>query len=251
MAAGTSPATAAVPSEAPLSQAARVINTFISPTKTFTDIKRSASWWVPWVLGAVMSLAFVATAANKVGFEQIVDNNLRLRPKQMEQLEKAPPDQRARQMALSITITKAIAYAYPVVSLIVAVVIAAILLGSMNFGAGAQLKFGTVLAVVIYAGLPGLIKAGLAIVSLLAGVSPEGFTFENPIASNLSFIGKPGSPLYTLGASLDVFTIWILVLCGIGLACVSKVKRSTTMAIVFGWWAVMILLGVGMAAMFS
>jgi hypothetical protein len=251
MAAATSAATSPSPSQPPLSQAARVINTFIAPTKTFNDINRSASWWVPWLLGAIMSLAFVATAANRVGFEQINENQLRMQPKRMEQVEKLPADQRESQMRLGVKFTKVFSYLWPGVALLLAVIMAAVLMATMNFGAGAQLKFGTVLAVVIYAGLPGLIKAALSIASLLAGVSPEGFTFQNPIASNLSFIDKPGTPLSTLGASLDIFTIWTLVLCGIGLACVSKSKRSTTMGIVFGWWALIVLLGVAAAAIFS
>ncbi|MGB7554313.1 MAG: hypothetical protein WBM04_08060 [Candidatus Korobacteraceae bacterium] len=34
----------------PLSQAERVVDTFVAPSKTFTDIRRNATWWVPWVL---------------------------------------------------------------------------------------------------------------------------------------------------------------------------------------------------------
>ena len=34
----------------PLSQAERVVDTFIAPSKTFTDILRSSSWWLPWLI---------------------------------------------------------------------------------------------------------------------------------------------------------------------------------------------------------
>ncbi len=43
-------------SAAPLSEIARVIDTFSAPSKTFTDVKRSASWWLPFLIGAVVTI---------------------------------------------------------------------------------------------------------------------------------------------------------------------------------------------------
>jgi hypothetical protein len=54
--------------------------------------------------------------------------------------------------------------------------------------------------------------------------------------------------LYTLATSLDAVTIWTLVLLGIGTAIVAGVKRSAGYAAVFGWWAIFILVSVGVAA---
>jgi hypothetical protein len=39
-----------------------------------------------------------------------------------------------------------------------------------------------------------------------------------------------------MASSLDVLSIWTIVLVGIGFACTSKVKRSTAIAIVAGWY---------------
>ena len=33
-----------------LSQVERVVDTFVAPSKTFTDILRSTSWWLPFLL---------------------------------------------------------------------------------------------------------------------------------------------------------------------------------------------------------
>ena len=54
--------------------------------------------------------------------------------------------------------------------------------------------------------------------------------------------------LYTLATSLDVVTIWTLVLLGMGTAIVAGVKRSSGYIAVFGWWAIFVLFGVGVAA---
>jgi hypothetical protein len=47
---------------------------------------------------------------------------------------------------------------------------------------------------------------------------------------------------------LDVTTIWTLALLGIGIAAVAKVKRNSGYIAVFGWWAIIELIGVGWAA---
>ncbi len=234
-----------------LTEPQRLINTFIAPTKTFTDIRRKASWWAPFLVVAVAWVALAFTAGHYVGWNQILENRMRMAPRQAEQLDKLPPAQKAQQMRIQLIVTKGIGYGFPVFILIGILVIAGILLATMNFGAGAEAKFGQVMAVVTYAHLPLVIKSILGIVTLAAGASPEGFTLENPIASNLSGLFTVGTPMYALGAALDGITIWELVLTGIGLACITKLKRGTTFAMVFGWWALVTMIGVGIAALFA
>ena len=71
---GTTPAPApngsvsAVPPGEGLSQSSRIIDTFIAPSKTFTDINRNPSWWVPWVLMSVVSMAVRLGGDQKIGF---------------------------------------------------------------------------------------------------------------------------------------------------------------------------------------
>jgi hypothetical protein len=238
---------------APLSEPQRIINIFIAPTKTFTDIRRVARWWAPWLLISLFSYALVGVVAQKIGFEEVTENQLKLSPKRAEQIEKMPPDQRARQIQLSVTITKTISYLIPIANLIYLLVIAAALLATLKFGAGAEISFATALAVVTYSFLPSIIQALLAIASVLAGVDPEGFNFQNPVASNLGHLVSPAtSPaLYTLLSKIDIFSIWICVLMGIGFAAVTRLKRSTTLAVVFGWYVLVTLVAVGLAAAFS
>ncbi len=130
---------------------------------------------------------------------------------------------------------------------------AAVLLATLKFGAGAEVKYKTLFALVIYASVPGLFKAVLAVVSLLAGVASDAFTFQNPVATNPGyFVDAASSPvLFSLLSSIDILTIWILVLAAIGITCVSKVKRGTAFAVVFGWYAVTVLFGVAIALSFA
>jgi hypothetical protein len=240
---------------AKLSAMSRMVNTFIAPSQTFTDLKHHTTWstWVaPWLLTAILSWIFVAVMAQKIGFEQVSENQLKMAPQRAEQLEKLPPEQRARQMALSVTITKAISFAVPFFSLIFLVIVAAVLMATFNFGVGAEVPFKVALAVVFYAGLPGIVRSLLGILSMLAGVDPEGFIVQNPVATNPAYFMNPAeSPvLYSLASSLDVVIIWMLVLTGIGFSCVSKMNKGTTMGVVFGWYILVTLVGAGFAALF-
>lgn len=246
---GSSP-TVATPGEG-LSQSARLIDTFIAPTKTFTDINRSTSWWVPWLLMSVISLAFVVVAGQKVGFDKITNTQMSANPKQVERMDKLPPDQRAQNMAIAVKITQGISYATPLFILLFGVIVAGVLMGTFSFAAGAPVKFGAAMAVTMYAFVPGIIKTLLAIVSLLAGADPDAFRIDNPIATNLGFFlsSSEHPALYKLASSIDIFTIWTMILMVIGFTCVSKAKKGTSAAIVFGWYIVVTLIGVGFAAM--
>jgi len=247
--------TAAVPPQepAPLSEAQRLVNTFFAPSKTFTDLRRSAVWWAPFLITVVFSTVFVYVVDQKVGFRKVVENQLRLQPKQAERFENMPASQRETAMERQTTITKGISYGFPLLMLAWHAIVAGVLLATLKFGASAEIKYKTLFALVLYAGLPGLFKAVLAVVSLLAGVASDAFTFQNPVATNPGyFIDAASSPaLFSLLSSIDVLTIWTLVLAAIGITCVSKVKRGAAFAVVFGWYAVTVLLGVAIALAFA
>ncbi len=234
-----------------LSEGERLINVFIAPSKTFTDLKRKASWFVPWLVLAIASLAFIGVVAQKVGFRQITENAMRMNPKAQDRIAQMPAEQRQAAMRISVTITEAITFAVPVIALVIYVIVAAVLMATFNFGMGAEVPFGTSLAIVIYARLPEIIKALLIIISLFAGADPESFNIQNPIASNLGFfVDASAHPaLHSLASAFDIFSIWVIVLTGIGFSCVSKVKKSTAIGVVFGWYALITLVGVGWLAL--
>lgn len=238
---------------APLSEPQRLIDTFIAPSKTFTDLRRSAMWWAPFLISAIVSILFVGVVSQKVGFRKVWENQLQAQPKQAERLESLPADQREKQVRVQVMVTKVISYCFPILVLIWDVVVAAVLLATLKFALSAEVKFKTLFALVVYSSLPGVLKAILAALSVLAGVSGDSFTFQNPLATNPGYFMDPASSpvLYRLLTSFDVFTIWTLALAAIGITCISKVKSGAAFAVVFGWFAVLIVIGVGFTAVFS
>src|SRR5438477_3995759 len=244
---------APIPETAPLSQGARTINTFIAPSKTFTDLRRDASWWAPFLLMIVVSTVFVYTAGQKIGFRKIMENQMQAQPKAQERLEKLPAEQREQQMAGGAKFTRIISYAFPVITLIFWLIIAGALFGTFKFAAGADITFKVSLAIVVYAALPLMVKTLLALLSVVAGMSPDSFSFQNPVATNPGYFMNPSDNvfLYSVASGMDIFLIWTLALTAIGFACVSKVKRSTSFAVVFGWWALFTLGGAALGSAFS
>ncbi len=241
------PAPALEPQPAGLSYPARIVNVFFAPSKTFTDLKRKSGWLVPFLLIAMVSVFFVWAVDAKIGFDKVSENQIKMNPKAMDRFEKLSPQDRQKQLDLSAKITKYASYASPVFVLVIMLIISAVYLGTFNFGMGAQLKFGTTLAVVIYAGIPSVLKSLLAIVTLFAGVDPDGFMIQNPVATNLGALVDPTvhRTLFSIGSNLDIFAIWSLILTGIGFSCVTKVKRGPAMAVAFGWYLVYVLVAAG------
>jgi hypothetical protein len=239
------------PESAPLSEPARIVNTFIAPSKTFTDLQRKSSWWAPWLLISIVGIAFMFVVDRQIGFEQVSRNQI-AHSSRAEQFEKLSPDQQARQLQISVSVTRIISYALPLINLLAFVIIAAVLMGTFNLAAGAAIPFGRALAIVIYGSLPGTIGYLLAMISLFAGVDREGFDINNPVATNPAYFMDPvgNKFLHHMASAFDVFIIWNIVVMGIGFACNSKVKRSTAILIVAGLYFAYKLAGAALAAAF-
>lgn len=230
-----------------LSQGARIVDTLIAPQKTFADIRRSAQWWLPFLLVTIVGWGLVYVAEQKIGLQKLVENDLHARPKAEAQFEKAAPEVQQQQ----IKITGIIYYvAIPVFTLLIWLVMAGLQFGTFKVAANADISFSKSLAVVAYAGLPMILRNLLGIVSVLAGVSADGFTINNPIASNPGyFMNAADSPFwYFIASQVDIFLLWTLALTAIGFATAGKVKMGTSFAIVIAWWVVITL---AFSALFS
>ena len=237
--------------EAPgLSEGARLINTFIAPSKTFTDLRRNASWWGPWLLISIFALIFIYSMDRQIGFEQISKNEVE-HSKRADQFDKLPADQQQKQLSISSAFVRYFSYGIPVTILLFFAITATVLWMTFKFGTGADIPFKRAYAIIFYASLPGIIGSILGAVSMFAGVDPEGFNVNNPVATNPAyFMDRAGSKfLYGMASGLDVLVIWSIVLMGIGFSCNSKVKRGTAIGIVAGWYLLWKLVTVGLASM--
>lgn len=236
-----------------LSEAERVIDTFVAPSKTFEDIRVNTSWWVPFVLLSIMAIIFSFSVGKKIGWDQVMQNEIAKSPSRAAQIEKMPPEQRDRMMGMQTKIAEYSGYASPVFILVSAVIVAAVLLMVFNFGFGATLKFSTSLAIVMYAWLATLVSTALAIITMFAGANPEGFNVRNPVGTNPAYFMDATTAnkfLYGMASAVDVIALWIIFLMAVGISSNSKVKKGTAFVTILGLFIVVKLVGSAFAAMF-
>jgi hypothetical protein len=234
----------------PLSQAARLVDTFVAPTKTFADIRRSATWWLPFVLICIVSFAFAYTAMHKVGLPTLVDSIIHSNASLGEKLANSTPDQAAK-IRSSIEMQFRFMYIAPVFILLVALIVAGVFLGTANFVFGGKANYKQMLAVWFYGTLPIIFISILTIITLYAGMQSDSFNIKNTVGTNVGYFLQGGdSPhwLATLLSSVDVFAIWSAILLTIGVSIVAGIKRSSAAIVVFGWWALYVIFQTAIAA---
>lgn len=233
----------------PLSQVERVVDTFVAPSKTFTDTLRSTSWWLPFVIMVLLSELFSYTILHKVGLPTLVDSVVHSSAPLEDRINSAAPADAAR-MRAGIEMQFKFMYVYPIIALIFAVIAAAVLLASANFGFGGHATFGRMMAVWFYGTLPLAFISILTVIAIYAGISTDSFNVKNTIGTNVGYYLQDSAPhwLATLLGSVDIFAIWTASVLTIGVSIAAGIKRSSAAIIVFGWWGLWILLQTGFAA---
>jgi Yip1 domain len=111
---------------------------------------------------------------------------------------------------------------------------------------GAEVSFQRATAVVFYSFFPLLISTILLTVSLLVSADPNSIDLTNPMPTNPAFFMDPQGNkfIYAILYSLDIFSIWVLVLMGLGFSVVSanrKPDKSTGITTMFVVFAIFVL----------
>ena len=167
------------PSGTGLSQVERVVDTFVAPTKTFTDILRNYK----------LVASVFAAGASDAGDDRSGGEAGRLGTGGGEP---DPPESEARggdgqphagaksqpRCSLSANISRYLSYGSFVLILVFVAIFALIYWASFNFGLGAKTTFGQMFAVCMYASLPRLLIGLLSIVTLLFGNSADAYDRE-------------------------------------------------------------------------
>jgi hypothetical protein len=236
----------------PLSQVERVVDTFVAPSKTFTDILRSASWWLPLLLAFVITAASAFAIDHTIGFDRVSEQAISQSPRAEEQMAQLTPEARAQRIHISAIVTRYISYSAGIFFLIFGAFFALLNWAGINFGFGAKTTYAQNLAVGLYASLPRMVVALLNIVFVYAGVGTENYDMKNPVGTNLGYYMPDAAPwLKALATQFDVFALWSLVLTVIGTAIIAKKTVGQAAIVVVGWWAVTVLLIVGLTALTS
>jgi len=197
-------------------------------------------------------LVLIALFAQHVGWERAVRHQFETNPRLMQ----LPADQRERQMQMQIRFSGVGAYVGVILGIpIVDLIWAGLLLGIVKGIMGAQVRYKQAFAVVAWAGLPGIISTILAIIVMFLK-NPDDFNLQNPLVFNPGALMDPLTSskfTYSLASSLDLFTIWVLVLIGIGLKAAGgkTISAGGAMTAVFLPWMVWILCKAALSGVFG
>ena len=233
----------------PLTGIQRVTNTYVAPTKTFADIRRSRSWWLPFAILAVFSYLFTLTAMSHVGVQRLAESAIHNNPSQNEKLQQATPEQREQTLHITAIIMQVSFFGWPVFVLLLSALGALLLWVGFNFILGGSATYPGMFAVMMFAWLPSIFRSILTTVMLFLG-DPESFNINDPIGTNPGFYMPADSSAFLKSAlgSLDIFSLWILALMAIGGAIVARVKIRSGVILVFTTWLIFVLLKSAVAA---
>ena len=230
------------PSGPGLSEPQRLINTFFAPKKTFTDLKRNDSWWVPWLISAVFCVIYAVVVVPRIDMARFLQTQIDRSPSAQRRMEQLPPEQRQQVISAQATGTKVTFYAFGIVILVGGLIFAAILMAIYNFVLGAEVPFGRSMAVVFYSFFPWNLATLLLLVSVLVSSDPNTIDLTNPMPTNPAFFMDPmgNKFLYTIARNLDIFRLWAVVLLGLGFSAASSNRKPsvstgiTTMFVIYG-----------------
>ena len=236
-----------LPEEPSMSEVARITGVFSSPSVAFRDIAKRPRWWIPVILLSILAVISSLAYDKRIGYEQGARRILEASPQMLDM----PPAQRERSVAIIATVMKVQGYGGAILFILLGVLIfAAVLKFLFDVIMGADVGFQRMMGIVSYAQLPTLIQ--IALTMLVMNLKPpEDFDIQNPLAFNVGAFLSSETPawLRSLGASLDLFSLWSIALMAIGVSVASrKMTFGKALAGIVFPWALYVALKTGAAA---
>ena len=234
-----------------LGQIERVVDAFVAPSRTFADILRSTSWWLPFVLMLVTSTALNLVIDRQVGFDRVYENQLAQSPRQQEQINNLAPEQKAQAVERATMGIRYGTFRSPLFLLMILTIYSLLVWGCFNFGLGAETRFSEVLAVTWYAALPYVLTPLIAIAVIYLGSGGENYDLKNPVGTNLGYY-LPAAPPFVRGvlSSVDLIKLWSVGLQILGMSIVARKTIMQSATVIGALWLSGVVLG-GVAASFG
>jgi len=236
---------------APMSAMARMTGVLFSPKKTFADIARKPSWVVPVVLLTLFGIAASVAINQRVNWREYISQQMEKTP----QAAQMSPEQKAQRVEAGAKFAPIATYVFGIpAAFVVVLIVALVMMGAYNLLGGAGANYGTSLGIVAHAFVPSIVSSVIFLLVLYLKARGT-IDLENPVATNVGAFLPEGSAtwLVSLFKSIDIFSIWILVLVSIGFASVNpkKLKGSKPYIIACSVWGIFVVLRVGWALIFS
>jgi hypothetical protein len=220
----------------------RLAGVLLSPVETLRDIAARPTWVVPLLLITLLGAGSSALVAPKVDVEATIREQMgdrEIPPQQWEMSLKMGEFMNRWSPAIALVTT-------PLILLVVA---GLYLLAFKVFGG--EGTFRQYFSVTAHAWIPQVVSGILLTIVLLTRDRIVASDVQTALMSNLGFLVEPkDAPLpFALLSSLDVFSIWTLVLMVLGYGMVSRLSRGMTIALVLAPWLLYLIGKMAMASL--
>lgn len=226
---------------------ARFAGALFSPGETFAEIARRPD--VLWPLLVLVLLGYLSTAliVPRLDMESMAAAQAEAMRKQQPNMSDADLERIQRITAAG---TKVTMWVGPLLSILFYMAIAGVLLLAVRM-MGGEGTFKQAFSTTLYAWTPMLLFSLVMLIVIVARGSFDPTTAATLVKSNPAFLAdmKEQPVLFSLLASLDVFTIWCVALLIAGFTAVSKLRLSSVTGIVVTLWIVFIMIRLGFAAL--
>jgi len=227
-----------------MNEAGRLAGIFFSPGKAFADIARRPRWWIPVILGAILSTIYLNAFTQRVGWESVIRPAIESNPR----TQNMTLQQREQVIRTTVGFYKYLGYGSALFTLGYVFIVAVLLMFLFDTLMSAGIGLKRMMAITAYGFLPLVVQTALSMVVLFLK-DPEEFNLQNPLMFNIGAYLSPDAPgaLRALGSSIDLFSIWIIVLLAFG---VSAAARKISFGKAFAGIAIpwMVLIGLKTAA---
>lgn len=229
----------------------RLVGVLVAPGETFRSIAERPTWLPPLLLLALLGAVVAFAIQMRTDPEEMVRGQIEAIKVEVpqEQVDKMIEDAESRTTGAKLGLA---AIGIVVQAALYAVVAALFWIGFRLFGS--EMDYLRSLATTLHGYMPLAVGS---LINLPLMLSRESLTFEESmqggvlVSSLKAMAPEDASPVTeALLGSLDLFTIWTLVLLTIGYKAVAKVSTAVASGIVILFWLVYVVGKVGLAAAF-
>ena len=225
----------------------RLASVLLSPVKTYESINARPTWVVALIVLMVVSLVVTIVTIPKIDMAAAIQKQMERQNQQVsaEQMERIT--QVAEKMKWISPITGLVAQAavYFLLALVFWVLFRLV---------GGEFSYMRSVAVTTHAFIPQVLSALLTLPIVFKATTLDPEKLRNGLlTSNLGFLAGDGASPFmrSVMSSLDIFSLWTVVLIVIGYSIVAKTRRSTAATVTCGLWLLYIFGKAGLMAAFA
>jgi len=226
---------------------ARIAGVLFAPAEAFQEIARRPDILAPLLILLAVGYASTLLIIPKLDTEAMFEAQAAQIRKQNPEVAEADLE---RMRSWGAASAKMFAYVSPVMMVAWYLILAGVLLGAFR-AMGGEGTFKQAFSATLYAWIPLTILSIITTVVVMARGSFDPTTAATLVKSNPAFLTSltDRPVLFSLLSSLDLFTIWTIILLIFGFSALSKLPGGRSAAIVISLWAAFVLLKVGFAAL--